>query len=121
MGLAVAFATLFIVAAPAHASTSGRGGVPLAVAFDCDRGCTFDTRPVCGTDGEWYQNECLAACSGEVEAADVALCDGEGGARNRGAAQRVGRLPPGRGRPAAAPALAAWGQLAAFWIIHIAG
>ncbi|GBF96540.1 hypothetical protein Rsub_09123 [Raphidocelis subcapitata] len=77
MGLAVAFAALFIVAAPAHASTSGRGGVPLAAAFDCERGCTFDTRPVCGTDGEWYQNECLAACSGDVEPADVVLCDGK--------------------------------------------
>ena len=90
----VLIATLSIAAAQqldagaggAAAAVAGSDGGPPAAtpqaeaaggAFDCAAGCTFDVRPVCGADGDWYQNECLAFCSGRVTAASADVCSGE--------------------------------------------
>jgi hypothetical protein len=52
-----AIAGPFLSSVSASASKQG--------AFTCneDVGCPQETKPVCGQDGEWYQNRCIAACS----------------------------------------------------------
>ncbi|KAI8471057.1 MAG: trypsin-like cysteine/serine peptidase domain-containing protein [Monoraphidium minutum] len=80
MGLAACLLAFIVTASPALAAGGAkRSAVPApAQAVDCSTGCTFHTRPVCGVDGEWYQNECIAVCSGLVSVApDLALCKGK--------------------------------------------
>lgn len=43
--------------------------------FACD-GCPLQTYPVCGQDGEWYQNGCMAYCAGVARDASERACAG---------------------------------------------
>ncbi|KAI8468655.1 MAG: trypsin-like cysteine/serine peptidase domain-containing protein [Monoraphidium minutum] len=71
-GLAVAFLAIYLVACAAAAAPGAGNGAP---AFDCAADCSLAVAPVCGADGEWYQNTCIATCSGGVELAqDASAC-----------------------------------------------
>lgn len=47
-----------------QANTSAKGK-----KYACDEGCPQETFPVCGKDGEWYQNKCIAFCA-DIEVDD---------------------------------------------------
>jgi hypothetical protein len=52
---------------------AGISGLPLPI---CDEGCTLGGTAVCGTDGEWYQNKCIALCAGVSLDASGTMCTG---------------------------------------------
>jgi hypothetical protein len=77
---AAIFMNVLVVATSAKAyglRHAQRAAASAAGGFECGHGCTFAVRPVCGEDGNWYQNECLAICSGHVKPGkDATLCGG---------------------------------------------
>jgi hypothetical protein len=69
-------------AGAAGALAGGTGDAAAAAGLDCTQACDFRVSPVCGADGDWYQNACIAACGGGVAAAaDASACQGAAGAR----------------------------------------
>lgn len=77
LGLAAVLLGLLICTSVAADPGDAAGEDAAAAAADCEAGCTFDVLAVCGADGEWYQNACIMACSGEVDAAaNATLCEG---------------------------------------------
>lgn len=45
--------------------------------YSCEDGCPQQNFPVCGVDGEWYQNKCIAQCSGVAVDLLSRACKGE--------------------------------------------
>jgi hypothetical protein len=94
LGLALIALFAAVSASPDAPTVAAAAAAP--GAFDCARGCTFTVQPVCGADGEWYHNECVAACSGNVNTADASVCSGECAGRGR---RVVGRRRWGAAQP----------------------
>lgn len=44
--------------------------------YDCEKGCPLTTYPVCSSDGEWYQNACMAYCAHATVDSSADACGG---------------------------------------------
>lgn len=89
LGLAAVLLSIGLSASK-HVIVDGPEAASGGPGVDCTSACTFAVRAVCGADGEWYQNDCLAACSGGVAPGDAKLCEGEASGGNAPSAEEGG-------------------------------